>query len=260
MKPLRLSRVEIIAQNSVQEIGLRNFELVGFPLDEFLVIVRDNEQLVFVGKCPRAYVAVQRTPPAGVALDVVALLTERLPVAKIIRAVPGARDFVIWAEFHVRFLQSTGSALVPVLLLDLFPISLAQLRPRLALLAYVQALQLVTGAFLSDRSEAFLALQFPHTAENVLVRLAASFGSKGINRRADFILGQYGTRDAMTRWPKRPQNHRVIAFVRWGRINKTSFRLSKPLLPSRLRFVRRGPGSDEKALAGAGFGHFGARL
>ena len=61
MEPLRSSLVKVVAQNSVHKIGLGKAELVGGPFDQFLVVVRNDELFVFLGECPRADVAIQRT-------------------------------------------------------------------------------------------------------------------------------------------------------------------------------------------------------
>ena len=104
MRPLRLELGKVIAQNAVRQVRLGNPRFVRRPLDEFLVVVRDDELLVLARKRPRAYVTVQRASPAGVAFDVIALFAQRLLIPKLIRSVPEARDFMIRAQLYVRFL------------------------------------------------------------------------------------------------------------------------------------------------------------
>jgi hypothetical protein len=89
-KPLTLGPIKMSAQNCVHEIGLRDLELNGSPPYEFLVIVCDDELLVFLREGPGAYAAIQCTSLTSVALHVVALLAERLPIAKLIRTVARA--------------------------------------------------------------------------------------------------------------------------------------------------------------------------
>ncbi len=257
---LRPLSVEMIAKNVVHEVRLSNSTPICFALDELLVIVGDDELLVFCGERPGAYVAVQRTSTANAAFDVVTLLTERLEIAQIVRALPGSRNLVVWAELYIRFLLAARSASVAVSFPKCFPISFAQLCPRLAFLAYVQALQLVAGSFLYDGSETFLSLQFPHMPENVLIRLLASGSAESVDGSANLGFGKHGTWDAVPCGPECLQDHRVVVLIcRAGR-HKTILRFSEPLLPTSLRLVRSASGSEEKTLAGARFSHFTLRL
>lgn len=67
MKALRFLLIKIIAQDSVHQVGLGDLELVGGPLDQFLVVVCNYELLIFVRERPAAYLAKQRASSAGVA-------------------------------------------------------------------------------------------------------------------------------------------------------------------------------------------------
>jgi hypothetical protein len=49
-----LGLVEVIAQDRVYQIGLGDLELVGSPLGKFLIVVRDDDCFVFLGKSPGA--------------------------------------------------------------------------------------------------------------------------------------------------------------------------------------------------------------
>lgn len=258
-KPLMLGPIKMSTQDCVHEIGLRDVELSGSPPNEFLVFVCDDELLVFLWEGPGAYVAVQRASLAGVALYVVALRAERLPIAKLIRAVAGARYPVIGAQLYVRFLFSAGRAPETIFLLECDPIFLVQLCPGLTLLAHIQVLQLVARAFLNDRGEAFFALQFAHATENVLIGLLVLCTTKGIDGRTNVVLAQNRSRDSVPDRPKRLQDYCVIELIRRARRDKAGLRIGTPLLPADLRFVRRGPRFDDKPLAGARFSHFAMR-
>jgi hypothetical protein len=192
LKSLRPGLLEVIAQNYVHQFRLGDLEFIGCPLCEFLIIICDDDLFVFLGERPRAYLANQGASPAGMALHVIALLAERLPIAKIIRAVPGSRDFVVRAEFDIRFLCPTRGTSVSVAFLNLLPFSLAGFSPWFFLLAYVQTLQLVAGAFFFDRSKAFIALQLPHTPENVFVGWFSLRGAESIHGGAEVVFGQRG--------------------------------------------------------------------
>ena len=246
----------MLTQDIIYKVRLGNSKPIGCPLDENLVVVRDDELLVFVGERPRAYVAIQGASPAGVALDVVALFAERLPIPQIVRTLPESGDLMVWAEFHIRFLRSARGACVSELLLEPSPFEIRQPLPWFALLAYIQALQLVASAFFSDGNKTFLALQFPHATKHIFVGALAMFGSPAIDGCPNSALSQCWSRNAMPRWPKRSQNDRVVKFIRSGRRNKASFGIGKPPFPAGLRLVRRGSRSDKKALTGSGFGHF----
>jgi hypothetical protein len=159
----------MIAQDYIHEVGLAEAEFVGCAFDEFFVGIRDDNQLVFFWKGPRAHIAIQGASLTCIAFDVITLLAKRLPVSKVIATISGTRNFMVWTEIDFRFLQSAVGALVPVLLLQSDPIRLRQLRPWLALLTHVKALQLIADAFLFNRSESLFALQFSHSAKYVLV-------------------------------------------------------------------------------------------
>jgi hypothetical protein len=45
-------------QNRIYEIGLRQLGFVGCSLGKFFIIVRDDNLLVFIWKCPGTHVAV----------------------------------------------------------------------------------------------------------------------------------------------------------------------------------------------------------
>jgi hypothetical protein len=260
LKPLPLSLIEMIAQDGVNKIGLRDSAPVGFAFDELFVIVRDNELFVLSGESPRAYAAIKCASLANVTLDIIALLTEWLPIAKIIRAVPGAWNFVVWAEFNVWFLRSAVCAFVPVLRFELFPLGFAELCPWFALLTYIQALQLVAIAFFPDRSETFFALQLTQATEDIFIRTLSALGTESIDGSADIILGQDWARNSMMSGPKCSKEHRIIELVHRRCRNKTSFSLGKPLLSPGLRFIRRGSRGENKTFAGTRFTHFAVRL
>ena len=258
-KPLMLRSIKMSAKDCVHEIGLRDVELNGSSSNEFLVIVCDDELLVFLWECPGAYAAIQRTSLTGVALYVVALLAEGLPIARLVRAVTGTRYSVIRAQLYVGFLFPAGRAPETIFLLECGPIFFAQLCPGLTLLAHIQVLQLVARALFNDRGEAFFALQLAHATENVLIGLLVLSMAKSIDRRTNIVLAQNRSRNSVPDRPKRLQDYCVVELVCRARRNKASLRIGKPLLPAGLRFVRRGPRLDDKTLAGTRFSHFAMR-
>lgn len=258
-KPLMLCSIKMSAQDCVHEIGLRNVELNGGSSNEFFVIICDDELLVFLWECPGAYAAIQRTSLTGVALYVVALLAERLPIAKLVRTVAGARYSVVGAQLYIRFLFPTRRAPEIIFLLEHGPIFFAQLRPGLTLLAHIQVLQLVARALFNDRGEAFFALQLAHATENVLIGCLVLSMTKGIDRRTNIVLAQNRSGNSVPDRPKRLQDYCVVELICRARRNKASLRIGKPLLPAGLRFVRRGPRFDDKTLTGARFSHFAMR-
>jgi len=212
--------VEVVAQNLVYEIRLRDFMFVSRSLDEFLVVVPDDDRLVFCWVCPRAYLADQIAPSASGTLAVVALLAEWLKVFQVVRAVSGARNLMDRAQLYVRLLAAAGRALISVLLLEFFPVGTAKLRSRLAFLACFQALQLVAVTLLSDRGETFFPLQFPQPTEDVLIRRLAARGAECVHGGADLRLRQHRAGNAVPYGPKRLQDNAVVNLVRRGRINK----------------------------------------
>lgn len=252
--------VEVVTQNPVYEIRLRDFMFVSGSLDEFLVVVPDDDRLVFCWVCPRAYLADQIASSACGALAVVTLLAERLKVLQVVGAVTGARNLVVGAELYVRLLAAAGRALVSVLLFEFFPIGAAKLRSRFPLLTRFQALQLIAVSFLSDRSKSFFPLQFPHPTEDVLIGRLAIRGAECVHGGADLGLRQHRAGNSVPCGPKRLQDDAVVHLVRRGRINKTSCGISEPRFSARLGFTWRGPRSDKQAFAGARFGHIGVRL
>ena len=251
-----LALIEVVAQNRINEVGLRKLTFIGLSLNEFLVVIRNDQWFIVGGKRPRTDMADQRASSACVALGVVALLAEGLPVAKIIGAVPGPWDFVVRAELNIRFLSATGCAFVAVFLLQFLPVGRPQFGSWLPLLAYLQALQLVARAFFPYRSEAFFALQFTHAPENVFVGGVVVSFTEVINRRTDIFLTQHRAGEAMPWRPQRPENNTVVSFVRWASRDKANLCFSKPLLPAGLGFSRRGPWCQEQAFTGARLGHF----
>ncbi|HEY2912131.1 MAG TPA: hypothetical protein VGK21_02120 [Candidatus Angelobacter sp.] len=260
MKPLALNLIEMIAQNGINKIGLRDLELIGCSSDEFFVVVRDNELFVLRRESPRAYAAIKCASLTNVALDVVALLTEWLPIAKIIGAASRSRSFVVWAEFNVWFLRSAVCAFVSVLRLELFPLGFAELCPWFTLLTYVQTLQLVAIAFFPDRGETFFALQLTQATEDISIRTLSALSAEGIDGCADFVLGQDWARNPMTSGPKCFKDYRIIEFVHRSCRNKAVLGIGKPLFSPSLRLIRRGSRREEKTLAGARLTHFAVRL
>lgn len=252
---LALSVIEMVAQNGIHEIGLRDTALFRFAPNELFVVVGNDELFVFSGECPRAYLAIQFTSNAYVTFDVVALFTQRLQVANVIGAVPTAWDFVIRAQLYIRLLGPAICAPVAVFFFQLPPLGFAELRPGLAFLAHIQALQLVPRPLLNYRGKAFLALQLSHPAENIPVRVFPRGVAKTVNRRTNIVLREHGPGDAVSGGPKSLQNHRVVPLVGRTGGNKTGFGVSQPLLPTTFRFVRSGPRRQEKTLTGTRFGH-----
>lgn|SRR5579859_445239 len=255
---LSLGLVEMVAENCVKKLGLRNPELVCGSLNEFLVLVSNDERLVLSGERPRAHVADQHAALTRIALVDVALLTKRLPVAEIIGPSPQARNFVVGAQFHVWLLPPAGGAFVVILLLESLPVSSWQFRPWLALLAYVQALQLVFGAFLSNRGETLFTLQLAQPPEYILVCWLAQGSFECIYRSANLLFRKDGTRDAVSGGPERGQEGGVDSLVRLARLDEPTSSVREPLLSASFGFVRRRPRCEEKALTGSGFGHLRA--
>ena len=138
----RLGLVEVVTQDRVNKIGLRDFELVRGSLGELLIIVCNDDGFIFVWERPGAHITVQFATSAGVALHVVTLLAKRLPILEVVRAVSRPRNPVVRAELYVRFLPSARGASVAVFLFDCPPVILAWLRSRLSLRPDFQALQL----------------------------------------------------------------------------------------------------------------------
>ena len=257
---LRFGFIEMIAQDFIHKVGLSDVKSIGGTLDEHLVGVRNNEKFVFGRKGPRAHMAIQCASLTSIALDVIALLTKRLPVPKVIAAVSGARDFMVRAELNVRFLQSTVGAHVPVMPLQVGPLSLRQLRSWLAFLAHVKALQLIADALFFYRREPLFSLQFPHSAENAFIGVLSVIVTPSVNGYSDFLLRQRGTRYAVPWRPKRPEYDRVISFIGSARGNKIGFRICEPFLSPLFGFVRRLSRSEDQPLAGARLCHLvGAR-
>jgi hypothetical protein len=254
--PLTLGLIKMSAQDVVHEMGLWDFGLVGRSLHELFVVVCDDELLIFLREGPGANAAIQCTSLTGVALYVVTLLAERLPIAKLVRAVPGAGYSVVRAELHFWFLFPARRASVAVFLLERGPIFLAQLCPRLTLLAHIQVLQLVTRALFNDRGEPFFALQLAHSTENVLIGLLVLCMTIGIDRRTNIVFAQNWPRNPVSGRPKCLQDYGVIALICRTRRDEASLRIGEPSLPAGLRFVRRGPRFDGKALTSARFCHF----
>ena len=252
--------IEVVAQNRINQVGLRDLALIGLPFDEFLVVVCDDQWLIVGGKRPRTDLADQRAPLACVALGVVALLAERLPVTVFIGAVSGPGDFMVRAELNVRFLSAARCALVAGFLLQFFPFGRPQSGSWFPLLAYLQALQLVARTFFPDRGESFFTLQFTHAPENVFVWGLVFRFPKGINNSADISLTQNRAWNAMPWRPQRPENNAVVSLVRWAVRDKASLCFSKPLLPPGLGFTRRGPRCHEQAFAGARLSHSSGSL
>lgn len=259
VKPLTLGLIKMGAQDFVHEIGLWNFGLVGRSLHELFVVVCDDELLIFLREGPGANAAVQRASLTGVAFYIVALLTERLPIAKLVRAVARARYSVIRAKLHVRFLFPAGRAPITVFLLECGPVFLTQLCPRFALLANIQVLQLVARALFNDRGETFFALQLAHATENVLIGRLVLCMTIGIDRRTNIVFAQIRPRNSVPSRPKCLQDYGVVELICRARRNKAGLRIDKPLLPAGLRFVRRGSRFDYKTLASARFSHFAMR-
>lgn len=256
----RLVPVEVIAQHCVHQVRLRDPELVCCPFRKFFIIIGDDNRFVFIRKSPGAHITIHFASLTRVTLHVVALFAERLPVVEIIRTVPRPRHLVVWAELYIRFLLSARSASVPMLLPYFLPFSFAEFGSRLSLGADLQALQLVTRAFLSDRSESFVSLQFAQTPEHIFVRGLAVCGAKCVYSCADICLRQYRTRYPVPCRPKRLQDNRVVKFVCRARRNESSRSISQPFRASFFRVVRSRPRCEHEPSTGTRFAHVMARL
>jgi hypothetical protein len=110
---LALCLVEMIAQNQIYQLGLREFPLLGASSHELLVVVRNCDELIVLWKGPTTHTAVELTATTRTAFEIVALLAERLPVLHVVRTPsrPGAP--MVRAQLNFRFLfpaMSTWSA------------------------------------------------------------------------------------------------------------------------------------------------------
>src|SRR5689334_20436265 len=143
MAALGLGLVEIFAKNFVHKLRLRNLHFLGLPPSELLVIVRDGNLLVGLGKCPRAQFTIEVATREHIVICNVALRAKRLMVAEFVGAVASARFLVVRAKLHIRLLGAAICALVTVLCSKLVPISLLQFGSWLALLAYLQVFHLI---------------------------------------------------------------------------------------------------------------------
>jgi hypothetical protein len=257
MNSSRLGLVEIVAEDCVRELGLRNPELVGGTLDQFFVLVGDDEWLVLRRERPRAHVAVQRATLTRIALANIALLAEGLPVSKVVRPAPQPRDFVVGTELYIWLLPSAGRAFVVVLFFELLPVASLQFRSWLALLAYIQALQLVLGAFLSDRREALFTLQLAQPPEHILVWRLTQRSFESVDSSANLLLSEDGAGDPVARRPECGQEDGVDGLVCLARLHEPSSCVRQPFLSPGFGFVRSRPRCDKKAFAGSGFGHLG---
>lgn len=254
-----MSFVEMFTEDCVDEFGLRDSRFVGSPLDELFVFIADNDLFIIIGEGPGTYVAVECASTTGTAFHVIALFAERLPIPKIIRAVPGARNLMIWTKLHSRLFVSARRAFVAILLLDRSPRCFSKTLAWFAFLAYIQTLKLVASAFLPDRSEAFFSLQLPHAAEDVFVGCFPFIRTKSIHGSANIALSQRRSRNAMPCRPKRPQDNCIVPLVGRTRRNKARLGIREPLFPSLLRLVRSRSGSKKKTLAGPRCGHIMVR-
>jgi hypothetical protein len=255
---LRLEPVEVVAENFINKIGLGDLGPIGCPFGEFLVVVFNDDLFVIARKCPRADMAVQSASSACVTLDVVALLTEWLPIAQVIGATSGAGNFVVGAQFYVRLLRPARGTFVPVQLLKLLPFFSAKLRSRLPFLANIQALQLIAVAFFGDRCKAFFALQFPHAPENVFIGFFSNCVAKSIDSGANVVFRQHRAGNTVPCWPERVQDDRVVKLVHRSCSNKASVGLSEPLLSTSLRFVRNRSWGKKESFTGTSLSHYGA--
>jgi hypothetical protein len=260
MNRLNLGVVKKFAQDLVDELGLRQSAFIGGAPNQLLVVVRDDELLIILRKGPGAYIAVQRTPSTGVALNVIALLAERLPIFEVVQAPSGTGDFVVRAKPHIRLLPPTRSALIVVFLFQLSPVRLAQFSPGLALLAYFQVLQLVPATLFSDRYESFFTLQFSHPTKDVFIRFLAFFSPEGVHGCANLLFTKHWSWNPVSPWPKCFKDDRIYNPVARGRIDKSSLGISKPFFPTGLRFARSCPRGKKKSLASSRLDHFAAVL
>ena len=253
-------RPEVVAQNPINKVGLGNPDSIGCPLGKLLILVGDDDRFVLVWKGPGAHITVQIAALARMALHIVALLTKRLPIIEIVRAVASSRNLVVRAELYLGLLPSTRSAPVPVLFLDLFPHGFAGLCPWFSLRANFQALQLIANALLGDTSEPLIALQLAQAPEHILVRWLPTLSAKSVDSGAHVVLGQQRARNAVAFRPKSIQDHRIIQLVRRTRRDKTGRCIGEPFLSSFFGVIRRHSRCDHESSAGARLTHLGARL
>ena len=70
--------IEVVAQNHINEVGLRNLTFTGLSLNEFLVVVLNDQWFIVGRKRPRTDMADQRASSACVALGSRFWLTSKL--------------------------------------------------------------------------------------------------------------------------------------------------------------------------------------
>lgn len=257
---LELIGPEVIAENYVHEVGLSNPHFVRGSLYEHLILIIHDEGPIVCWKCPSAHAAVQSATLASVALDGVTRFAERLQISEFIRAMAGTGNFVVGTESDIRLLSIATRALMPVLFLQGVPVLLFEIGPRLPLLAYFQALQLIAFALFSDARKSLIALKFAHTSERVLVGRFPAGGAQCIDDGADLVLCYCRAWNPMTRWPKGIQDSRIIGVMRFAGVHETAGFVPKPLFSACFGLVRRGSRRKNQALAGARLCHVRARL
>ena len=246
---LPLGLIEMVPQYDVHQIRLWNSTPVSNTLDELLVVIRNHKLFVLLRKSPTAHIAVQATSSTNATLDVVALFAERLPVTEIVRTISGAWNLMIRAESYIGFLRPTRGTPVTVLLLDFSPLRSAGFSAWFTFLAYLEALKLVSSAFLDDAGETFLALQLPQTAKDILVGSLSSSPSEFIHNSPNLNLCQRRSRNPVPRRPKCSQDDRIVELVRGAGRNETALRLCKPSFTTSFRFVGRHSRCEQESFA-----------
>ena len=251
--------IEVISQNHVHEIGLRDFSVLGFPANQFLVVILNDKLFVVLWKCPRAYIAQQVTTAANVALDVIALFAKGLVISQFVRSIARAGNFVVGTEFDFRFALSATRASEPVAFLESSPILCTQFRARLALLTHFQALELVTDTLFNDRGESLFALKFANAPENVLIRGLSLGRSLFIDGRTQVILTQNWAGDSVSFGPESLQEDGVIAPIRRTGSDEIGFRIDQPLRSPGGGFIGNCPRRKQQTFTCARFSHFSSR-
>jgi hypothetical protein len=253
--------IEVISNDA---IGHGRGRLVGaFRLSAKLlsVLVVNLNSLVAVRVCPRARQAVLFASTTLRAFRVVALLTERLDVRLGVDALGRSGIAASWnamvrRQLHVRFLFSADGAPIAGGLFQPLPHILWWIAARRSLRARVQTLQLVLHAFLANAREALFALQFTDTAEHVLVVADLTLsGASGVYARANIILCDDGTRNAMSIRPEPFQNPAVVLMIGWRGRDKTITRGLQPRRTISWRVSRLSHRLNQKSFAGSSFCH-----
>lgn len=245
----------MLSEYLVKKSGLANFELVGGALYQFLVVVFNNKGLVFVWKRPAANAAVKFASATLATLCVVALLTEWLPITQIVASISGPWNFMVWTELYIWLLLSARCTLMTILLFEFMPVRIIELFSRLALLANLQALQLIPVPLFPYRGKTFFSLQLPHSTENVFIGRLIGFRAVRIDSGTNIFFRQDWSGNSVVCRPKSFQYNRVIELIGWAWRNKPSLSLCEPFFSSCFRLMGDFPRRQQKPFTGAGFSH-----